>query len=539
MRRLLLPVLVLGLPALSQEIQELRLGNGLRVLKVDRPGTGAVCALLAFRGGSAEESGPMVGATALLARSLYGATPPEAAEEGEGAKALDTLLAQEEAQDDSLRLALRRQDSAEDLKASLAALTARRQALLRGPEGDLYAPRGIRLEAAAEADLLRIQFLAPKGELPFLLATEAKRLRRLALPRFTEDRAALLKALVGAPPALTLLAGAALPGHPYGRDPRIHRGSLEALRRSDLRTYARTALGPDRALLVLVGDLQGTADRELLERTLGSLPVPEVLEPVLPELPLDLGERRLQATASGAASLLMGWRVPAARHGDHLALKVLSAAWCDPGGILARRLVQEKGLARKISGGLHAPGGRLHGLLWVEAQPAEGVNLQALEAALSSEALRLQQELLDPEAWKTVVRRMELSRTLRFEDPQALVEDLARAWVQEGDWQRLVQEGEKVAHLGPEAVQGAARRHLAPAHRTVAHLEEDPLAAGDPLDPQLAELLRKLASRRIQDPYQIETMIQEGLRQIRMLPKEERERTLRLLKSQLEPGVRR
>lgn len=541
MRILLAPALLLSLQAQSPEVQELRLANGLRVLKVDRPGLGAVQATLAFRGGTAEEPWNLAGATALLARGLASGTPPEAVEAGPAAKALDALLQQEESLHEALRVERRAQgDKAEDLAASLRSLAQRRLELLGGPERDLYAAKGIQLQGRAGADLLWLELQLPKEALPFVLRTEAQRLQRLALPRFPEQREALLEELAGPPKGFTLLAGAALPGHPYGLDLRDRRAGVEALRFSDLRAFARTALAPDRALLVLVGDLGGGPDRALLEQTFGALPATSAQDAVLPELPLDLGERRIQAVPGGEPALLIGWRIPAARATDHLALKALVSAWCEgPGSLLDRRLVKEKGLARSVAGGLDAPGGRLPGLLWVELHPAEGISLQAVEAGVQSEALRLQQELLGTDAWTAVTRRMEMDRSLLLEHPQGLSEALARAWTQEGDWRRLLTEGERLGHLGPEALQTVARRYLLPSHRTVALLERDLLAGGDPLDPLLADLLKRLASRRLTDPFQIETVVQEGLRQMRMLPREDRERTLKLLQSQLGPGAAR
>lgn len=542
MRILLIPAIVCSLQAQTPEVQELRLTNGLRVLLIDRPGLGAIHATLAFRGGSAEEPGHLVGATELLARGLYGATGPEAVETPQEGRALDALLQQEEARHESLRVARRRaqeqgSNGEEELEASLRALAQKRLGALKGPESDLYTTRGIRMQGRAEADALVATFQLPKEALPFLLRTETLRLKRLALAHFPEDRQALIAALAAPSKGLTLLAGAALPGHPYGRDLRDHRGAVEALRLSDLRAFARTALSADRALLIVAGDLQGGRERALFEQTLGTLPSVENSDAVLPDLPLDLGERRIQATPGGDPSLWMGWRTPAARGADHLALKALLVAWCEgPQSILHRRLVTEKGLARSVEGGQDAPGGRLPGLFWLDIRPAEGVSLQALEAGVLSEALRLQQELLTPEQWKSVIRHIELDRSLQWEDPRAFSESSLQAWVEEGDWRRALSEGERLSKLGPESVQAVARRLLIPAHRTVAMLERDPLQGGDPLDPLLADLLKRLASKRLTDPFQIETVIQEGLRQMRMLPREERERTLKLLQAQLTPG---
>ena len=51
----------------------------------------------------------------------------------------------------------------------------------------------------------------------------------------------------------------------------------------------------------------------------------------------------------------------------------------------------------------------------------------------------------------------------------------------------------------------------------------------DPLDRNLASALRSLARQKGVDPAKAETLVQEGLRQLRMLPREQRAATLKLL----------
>jgi hypothetical protein len=51
----------------------------------------------------------------------------------------------------------------------------------------------------------------------------------------------------------------------------------------------------------------------------------------------------------------------------------------------------------------------------------------------------------------------------------------------------------------------------------------------------MAQALNLLATRRVADPAQRERLVAEGLRQLRMLPIEERRRTLKLLLAQVPP----
>ena len=164
--RPLVPILIATLTLQAQvprlsEVQERRLGNGTRVLLVQRRELTAFHATLVFRGGRAEEPTALAGATDLLARALYGATWPEDIDPGKAKLELDTLLKQEEGLLEAVRLERLRQrrDAATSqlpsLEASLATLQSRLQTQLStSPLADLCTARGGRQAAEATADAL-------------------------------------------------------------------------------------------------------------------------------------------------------------------------------------------------------------------------------------------------------------------------------------------------------------------------------------------------------------------------------------------------
>ncbi len=542
-----LALLLAALPLLAQaplkvEAKEVRLQNGVRVLLVDRPGLGAFHATLCFRGGASEEPPGLQGATALLARALYGATLPADLEEP--TRAQEEQVAQEEALAEALRLERRRLERgsgsearAMELETDLRGLQMRRRTtgtptLLT----DLYRRQGAQPQVKVTQDALTFSFELPLGQLETALRTETRRLQALRLARLPEAQEALVAQLRD--PARDrgpgLLASAALPGHPYGRDTLGSAGTVEAMRTSELRAFARLRLVPERLLLVLVGDLGPGPSTPLLERTLGTLKSQEAPEPALSDLDEDVGERRLQVQSGARDRLLVAWRVPPRNHPDHLALRLLTACLAEgPSSRLAQRLV-DRGLARSVSASLGATGARQLAMLQVEIQPTEGVGLATLESALAAEVLRLQQEPPPAREWQRRIQETDLDLTLLLQSPGGLAQGLAAAWAEHGDWRPLLTLPERLTHLGPETIQAAARKHLVPAHRTVAFLAAE-LATFDPVENAAAEVLRTLARRRLEDPAQVEAVVTEGLRQMRMLPREDRERTVRLLQEQVRP----
>lgn len=551
--RSMVPVLLAALCLQAQtshlaEVQERRLANGVRLLVVERKGLTAFHAAMVFRGGRAEEPPALAGATDLLARALFGATWPEDLDTTKGAASLDALLKEEEGLLESLRqerLRLKKDPASTSLAPALEASLQNLQARLKArfsstPLSDIYAAQGGRQVAGASADALLVQTELPTAAFEFWCRTEVQRLAALQLSRFSEARAILAAELrTQGSQGLALLQGAALPGHPYGRDLADYLPTLEAVRRSDLQAWARRACRPDRLTLVLVGGLGMEAALPLAERHFGALPAGGDMEDsLLPEIPADLGDRRIQASLGGTTGLMVGWRIPPRPHPDHLALRLVNRLLGGPAGRLAQRLVRQKALARTVEVQMDVPGGRLPGLLVASLVPAEGHSLAELEGALHTEILRLQQEPIPADEWQRALSQIDVDQLKTQDEPAALARALGLAWAEAGDWRQADQELQRLRNLGPEAVQAAARTWLKPSHRTTLWLQAGTDEGQDPLEVETARVLKALAASRIEDLAQREHMVAEGLRQLRMLSAEERRRTLKLLEAQLTPAKR-
>lgn len=552
--RLLVALLTTALALYGQdssltEVQERRLANGARLLLVERRGLSAFNGTLVFQGGRSEEPATAAGATDLLARTLFGTTWPEDLVPAKNRSELDALLKQEEGLLESIRLErlrLRRDPAVptqvSTLQASLESIQARMKAhFSSSPLSDLYTARGGRQQAEASADALMAQTELPLESFEFWCSTEAQRLRTLQLSRFSQARASLIADLrsLGAQ-EVALLCGAALPGHPYGRDLLDYLPSLEALRWSDLRAYAHRSLSPDRLTIILVGSFSMERVLPLVERHLGSLPVPPDEEAViLPEITADLGDRRVQAALGTAPRLLTGWRIPPRQHPDHLALRMAAQVLAE--GQTSRfqtRLVRQKALVRQAELSLDVPGGRFPGLLMADLWPSTGHSLAEVEGALQSEVLRLQQDPIPQDEWLRALARLEADHLRMADEPAALARSLGMAWAQGGDWRLAELDIQRLRVLAPETVQGAVRTWLQPSHRTSVLLEPTLGASQDPVEADLARVLKALAAARVTDPAQREHLVSEGIRQLRMLSPEERLHTLKLLEAQLAPEKR-
>jgi predicted Zn-dependent peptidase len=268
-----------------------------------------------------------------------------------------------------------------------------------------------------------------------------------------------------------------------------------------------------------------------LNATLGALPAGDPPEaPVLPDLNLALGDRRVQMQGEGFR-LLIGWRIPPRTDASAPALELVARIL--GGGSSARLPKQLARIASGVRVDAGRPGARYPSLLVVEAEPLPGHSLQEVEDAVESEILRLRQEPVPPEEWSRALAQADLARLQTESDASSLAAALGLAWTQTGSWRGFAEEDARLRAAGPEALQRAAAAFLIPSHRTLVEVVPDPSRRLDEQARAFLEVLRTLAARKVEDPAQRESLVAEGLRQFQMLPQGERSDTLSLLRKQL------
>lgn len=523
---------------LLQGLTEQRLANGADLILVNRPGSGAFHAALFFRQGGVDEPLQILGATEILSRCLLGPVWPEDLKDD---PALNALLEQEDNLAEELRVA-RLQSKGEsrqvdDLKAAHDAVMAHLEAICdHATSREIYEKSGASGNQAVDTrDFLSSSVELPASAFQLWCESESNRLRNMVLSRMPFARASLVADLKSGAfpkdPAMAVLLGAALPGHPYGRNLADYAAAVAAVRRDELRAYARKACTPSRMAIVLVGDLDPAGVVAELNKTLGALPPGDPPEPpVLPDLNLALGDRRVQIQGEGFR-LLESWRIPARTGPDAPAMELIARILGGgPSARLPRRL---KPLAASIEVTTGRPGARYPNLLVVDVKPLPNHSLQEVEDAVESEILRLQQEPVSQDEWNRAIAQLDLARLVTESDASDLATSLGVAWAQTGSWRGFADEVGHLRAAGPEVVQRAAATYLLPTHRTLVEVIPDPSRRLDEQDRAFMEVLRAIATRKVEDPAQRESLVGEGLRQFQMLPQAERAKTLDLLRRQL------
>ncbi len=506
----------------------------MRVLVVERPSNGMVHAALFVRGGRSDSGGLPSSIVELLARSLFGRVTS-----ADLSSKTEPIVHEEEALCEAVRRETLQQSrlGPGDEPPEAAALHSKALARLKAELGDeasldLMEQLGVTARRThANADYIATACDLPASQLGPWAQLEARRVKDLNLYRFPLERANWLEDLRKSGRAdvgLSPLLGSAFVGQPYASVLDENPGAIACLTRAEAKTLAARLFSPDRMMMVLVGDVSAEAIVPILEGSFGHLQSSTEPEPTPSGSSPSMSTLRLQVSRSKHSRIYLGWRIPPASGPDSLAL-ALTAQVLGQGSSGRLQHLLDRGLARNVKVELGIPGSRALNLLLITAEPEAGHSLAELEIALRGEVLRLMEELVPGDEFQKALNQIELKDLSAEADPATLATRLGKGWAVLGDWRQAFLPIQRLQQIRPDDIQRVARFHLAMDRLIVGIVEPDPSLSEDPLDRKLAQALRALALRKGVEPAKAETLVQEGLRQLQMLPREQRVTTLKLL----------
>jgi predicted Zn-dependent peptidase len=533
-RWILAAAMAVTLTAQGPETTERRFPNGMRVLVIERPSNGMVHVELFARGGRSDSGGLPPTAVEVLARSLFGRCTP-----ADLSSKVESIVHEEEGLYESMRREILQRSRSEPGAPlpEVAAFHAQAMLRLKAELGDAL-PLDLleQLGATAQitnayADFISTSCDLPASQLESWARLEANLLGQMNLYRFPLERERWLGDLRKSPladPGLSPLLGSAFVGQPYASAMDENPGAIAGLTRSDAKALAARLFSPERLLLVMVGDVSAETIVPVLETSFGQLRSGSESEPIGSNSIPSMSSLRLQVSRSTHPRLYMGWRVPPASAPDTQALALTTRVLGQGASGRLQSLVAH-GLARSIKTELGVPGAKALNLLLITAEPEEGHSIAELEMAIRGEVLRLAEDLVPGDEFQKALNQAVLQDLCAEEDPAALAATLGAGWAVLGDWRQAFIPAKQRQLARPEEIQRVARLHLSMDRVIIGVVEPDRSLSEDPLDHKLALALRALALRKGVEPAKAETLVQEGLRQLQMLPRDQRAATLKLL----------
>lgn len=369
-------------PAGKRPLQRFLLSNGIVLFVLERPGTPSVATDLYFKGGRTHECSANAGITRLMARVMR-------------------------------RGSRRRNGDQIDREIEF-----------------LGTGFGLRVEEdyfGFSLDILRTHFavglelLADFVLEPTFPEPEVARERELQI-------ASIRRALDSSTERpFQLFAEAFFGTHPYGFPSAGHPASVEAITREQLRGWFRDMVVSDTALMVVVGDVNAEAVRDLAESLFEEMPKSRALKRSVPPFVPPVVRRELaEMRRRKQTAMVVGFPTVAPQHPDWIVLRVLQDVASGLAGTFFAELRGRRSLAYTVYAADASPenAGAFVGYIASDASKER----DALEG-LIGEFRRLGEDRIGPEDLERAKAYIAGTTKIRLQTSSALAADLAHGWL--------------------------------------------------------------------------------------------------------------
>jgi zinc protease len=322
----------------------------------------------------------------------------------------------------------------------------------------------------------------PPSYVGFALQLEADRMRHLKLFPSTvnserqvvmeEKRLRVDNDPIGK--ALELFRATAYTRHPYQW---TAIGTMEDLQRitpADCQHFYDTYYQPNNATLIIVGDVQETEARRLVEAHFAAIPrAPEPPREAPPEPPQTAPRDKTLAVPVELPVVIGGYHIPAARHDDVAPLNVLSSILSDgESSRMYQRLVRRDKLALAAGGlvqALEDPG-----LFLVFAAHLPDRDQRQVREALLDEIARVRRDGVTAAELEKAKNQLAAQYTYRLETVDGVATQLGVAQYVEGDYRRFLDEAARALAVTADDVKRVATTYLVDTNLTTVSVRPPP-----------------------------------------------------------------
>lgn len=254
------------------------------------------------------------------------------------------------------------------------------------------------------------------------------------------------------------LYGMVFAGHPYGRPVLGTPATLKAATQENLKAFNHRFYTPENMALVVVGPVEATAIRTMVDRTFGRRPRTGYTPPAVPSLaPITTTVRRTVERPEQQAYLALGWQAPRLADPDSLPLDLLATIL---GGSESSRLATTLRDTERIVSRVTMSNTTLQlaGMLYVQAQLEAG-DVEKVERRILEEIARLQREGPTEEERELAVTKAESEYAFAYEtsDGVASAYGTAHTTARLEDELRYI---ERLRGISREQIRDAARKYL-------------------------------------------------------------------------------
>ena len=245
---------------------------------------------------------------------------------------------------------------------------------------------------------------------------------------------------------------------------------LDAIKLEDCQQFFDAHYNPQNITVIVVGALPAAKVFAGVEKHFGAWAAkPRPARSYAPEAPPTARREKTVTFATNTPLLLGGWQVPAAKHEDIVALKVLGGILSDGrSSRMHRDLVYDKEIAQYAAGDVltHVDNGQFY--LWSAARP--GVDIDAVEKAMLDVVRGVVEGGVNEEELARAKAQAESSSVNKLKKAHGIASLLGWNLMYHGDWRPALHELDKLRAVTAADVQRVAKTYLDPQRMTVVKL---------------------------------------------------------------------
>ncbi|MEM7249612.1 MAG: pitrilysin family protein [Acidobacteriota bacterium] len=532
--------LALALPASAQveNVQEIFLDNGMKVLLYPRQGDPNVAAGWIAHVGSVNERPGITGMAHLFEHMMFKGTDvigtKDIDEDLAIIKELDQIRGEMQREQRRLDTAERRgeiEDASvpeartarhQELRTRFEELLARQKELLVDNEFDkLYSAQGATGMNAGTSNDFTVYFInLPANKLELWFWMESDRLANPVFRQFYSERDVVWeerRMRVDSTPTGRLdeeFDALFWKASPYSWPVIGWPSDLDTITREEALAFYDRNYSPNNLTAALVGDFDPAHAKRLAEKYFGRLKrsrfEPTPVRTFEPEQEM---VKRFEGEAETRPTIRVRWHGVPHGHVDAPALEALSSIMNGRTGRLYRSLVEDQGIASDASAGVESR--KYGGFVQLVGVAADGYTPEDVEAALYAELEKLQNEpVAERELQK--VKNQTLAGNWRRLDGNFLIMIQLLIYDDARDWRDMFTESDKLLAVTTADVQRVAKKYFPMDGRSIAVYrtkEKDENAPADPLWDALNAQQQQMASAMkaqmasVTDPAQLEAAL--------------------------------
>jgi len=474
---------------LEDRVTEHTLGNGLKVLLMERHTSPTVSIFMRYKVGSVNEVTGQTGIAHVLEHMLF-----------KGTRRLGTrnflkeapLLKKIEALGEALDLEERKRGKKdlEQIKGLRVRLREAQKEHKKLVESEVYSKYyqkngGVRFNASTSNDSTVYMVSLPVNKLELWANLESDRMENPILREYYTERDVIMEErrmrVDNTPDGLLYeqFIAAAFTSHPYHVPVIGWSSDIRSLSIKAVRKFLRTYYAPNNAVVAMVGDIRPDKVMKILNRYFGRIPPHKLPPPLATVEPEQRGERRVEVEFDAEPQILIGYHKPTLPDKDDYVFDVIDSILASGRtSRLFKSLVRDKKIAVSV-GTYGAPGSLYKNLFVFSGVPRHPHTVAEVERAFYEEVERLKREPVSKRELEKVGNQIEAGFVRGLGSNFGMASRLSYFETIAGDWRYLLNHPKEIRKVTREDIMRVARKYLVKRNRTVAILVKKKMPAID------------------------------------------------------------